>query len=132
MVVKQGIVLIVLVSLLLPACVSKAKYEELELKLENQKTATELAQQNLKDAQGEIQKLSLNRYSTYQHGQRRWRLDTSTGETCILETSVADWHQIGTVQESCSCQDATERWAGAAGTRGEETLKKSMDLACTI
>jgi len=44
---------------------------------------------------------SVGRYQAYRQGYRTWRLDTSTGETCLLLTTEADWKNPETTARSC-------------------------------
>ena len=70
----------------------------------------------LKAADAEVQKLrnenaqltaqlasakSVGRYQIHQNGFRTWRLDTTTGEDCILLASDADWKKPDTIAQSC-------------------------------
>lgn len=79
--------------------------------------SSELAR--LKAADAEVQKLrsenaqltaqlasakSVGRYQIHQNGFRTWRLDTTTGEDCILLTSEADWKKPGTSVQGCTNQ----------------------------
>lgn len=133
MAAKRSIVLTVclLVSLLLPACVSKAKYDELELKLEKEATASELAQddlqQQLNEAQGKIKELSVHKYSTFQSCGRTWRMDTTSGKTCILLTLTEDWKRYETKQQSCACEDASQDWAEALGTARNDKAAEAVE-----
>jgi hypothetical protein len=41
------------------------------------------------------------RYQIYKNGFRTWRLDTATGDTCILLTSEEDWKSPKTNASGC-------------------------------
>jgi hypothetical protein len=40
----------------------------------------------------------------HQNGFRTWRLDTATGQDCILLTSDADWKKAATSLQGCGVQ----------------------------
>jgi len=44
---------------------------------------------------------SVGRYQVYSRGFRTWRLDTATGEACLLLTTEADWKKPDTTARSC-------------------------------
>lgn len=44
---------------------------------------------------------SIGRYQIYRSGFRTWRLDSSTGMTCILLTSEDDWKKPNTAAQGC-------------------------------
>lgn len=44
---------------------------------------------------------SVGRYQIHREGFRTWRLDTATGQTCLLLTSEADWKKPETTAEAC-------------------------------
>ena len=45
---------------------------------------------------------SVGRYQTFARGIRTWRLDTATGENCLLLTSEEDWKKPDTAASACS------------------------------
>jgi hypothetical protein len=47
---------------------------------------------------------SIGRYQLHQSGFRTWRLDSSTGQDCLLLSSKEDWKKVDTVLESCPSQ----------------------------
>jgi hypothetical protein len=44
---------------------------------------------------------NVGRYQIHREGFRTWRLDTTTGYTCLLLTSVQDWKKPETQLSSC-------------------------------
>jgi len=44
---------------------------------------------------------SVGRYQVHREGFRTWRLDTTTGQTCLLLTSQEDWKKPETELQSC-------------------------------
>lgn len=45
---------------------------------------------------------AVGRYQLYRNGYRTWRLDSSTGATCILLTTEEDWKNADTSSQSCA------------------------------
>jgi outer membrane lipopolysaccharide assembly protein LptE/RlpB len=72
------------------------------------KTAeTENAKLRQKNAQLKEQITSLRnvgRFQIHQNGFRTWRLDTASGQDCILLTSDADWKKAATSLQGCGVQ----------------------------
>jgi len=79
--------------------------------------SSELAR--LKTAEAQVQKLqtenaqltaqlasakNVGRFEIHQFGFRTWRLDTATGEDCILLTSETDWKKPETAAQGCPTQ----------------------------
>jgi len=75
---------------------ARLKADELEV----QKLRTENAQLTAELATAK----SVGRYQIHQNGFRTWRLDTTTGQDCILLTSEADWKKPETAAEGCATQ----------------------------
>lgn len=48
---------------------------------------------------------SSGRYQQFSRGFRTFRLDTATGESCILLTSENDWKKPETIAQSCGQAD---------------------------
>src|SRR5437870_11645227 len=83
--------------------VEKSKLDESQAKLTQVQTELEQTKKQLAEAQEKINELSAKKFSTYESGNRTWRFDSATGETCILLTSERDWKNKGTKAEGCSC-----------------------------
>jgi hypothetical protein len=49
---------------------------------------------------------NMGRYQIHREGFRTWRLDTTTGEICLLLTSEGDWKKPETELQSCSLSQA--------------------------
>ncbi len=47
---------------------------------------------------------SIGRYQLHQSGFRTWRLDTATGEDCLLLKSKEDWKKTDTAMQQCPTQ----------------------------
>jgi len=47
----------------------------------------------------------VGRYQIHREGPRTWRLDTSTGRSCLLLASEYDWQHDGAKQNSCATDD---------------------------
>jgi hypothetical protein len=45
---------------------------------------------------------SVGRYQQYSRGYRTWRLDTATGNTCLLLATDSDWKKPDTQASSCA------------------------------
>jgi hypothetical protein len=45
---------------------------------------------------------AVGRYQIYRNGFRTWRLDSSTGNTCILLTTEADWKTPEAMASACN------------------------------
>jgi hypothetical protein len=45
---------------------------------------------------------STGRYQLYSRGTRTWRLDTATGESCLVLTTETDWKRPDTKASSCN------------------------------
>jgi hypothetical protein len=45
---------------------------------------------------------NLGRYQIHNEGFRTWRLDTATGQVCLLLTSQSDWNKPETEEQSCT------------------------------
>jgi hypothetical protein len=43
----------------------------------------------------------VGRYQQYQSGGRTWRLDTATGENCLLLATEGDWKRPGVAAQGC-------------------------------
>jgi hypothetical protein len=64
----------------------------------------------------ELQQLTLEaadakqvgRYQLHRDGNRTWRLDTSTGHSCLLLASEWDWKTEAANQNSCANEDVAE------------------------
>ena len=44
----------------------------------------------------------VGRYQIHREGWRTWRLDTATGQICLLLTSESDWKKPETSSQACS------------------------------
>jgi hypothetical protein len=56
-----------------------------------------------------VQAKQVGRYQLHREGTRTWRLDTSTGRSCLLLATQADWDsKDGKAQDSCSLEDYNE------------------------
>jgi len=44
---------------------------------------------------------SVGRFHQYTHGYRTWRLDTATGQNCLLLATDADWKKPETSAQVC-------------------------------
>lgn len=44
---------------------------------------------------------AVGRYQIHREGFRTWRLDTSTGDLCLLLTTEQDWKSADSMAESC-------------------------------
>ena len=60
---------------------------------------------------------SVGRYQIYANGLRTWRLDTSTGRTCIMSTTTEDWKDSNTSASGCLEENAATKgqWNPQAG-----------------
>lgn len=47
---------------------------------------------------------SVGRYQIHNAGYRTWRLDTATGQTCLLLTSKEDWKRPETSEQACGSE----------------------------
>ena len=47
---------------------------------------------------------SIGRYQIHESGFRTWRLDTATGQDCLLLTSKEDWKRLDTAMQQCPTQ----------------------------
>ncbi len=70
-----------------------AEAEVVRLREENAQLKTQLA--SVKD---------VGRYQIHQSGFRTWRLDTATGQDCLLLTSDADWKKPAVSMQGCPPQ----------------------------
>lgn len=43
----------------------------------------------------------VGRYQIHEEGFRTWRLDTSTGEICLLLAADSDWKKAGIASQAC-------------------------------
>lgn len=50
----------------------------------------------------------VGRYQLHRDGSRTWRLDTSTGHSCLLLATEYDWKSSGSSQNSCAGEDFRE------------------------
>lgn len=50
----------------------------------------------------------VGRYQLHRDGYRTWRLDTSTGKSCLLLATEADWKAGAKDQTSCAVEDYLE------------------------
>ncbi|MHB8217998.1 MAG: hypothetical protein ACYDDS_18145 [Candidatus Sulfotelmatobacter sp.] len=74
--------------------VEKGKYDVLQKQLEK-------SEADLKTSQQQISECQAHKYQIYKSGWRTWRLDTVTGQTCILLTSESDWKKPETTAQGC-------------------------------
>ena len=98
---KRGSVIAVLCSTLFAGCgvfVERAKYDALQQQM------AETAKK-LKESQEQLAQYQAHRYQTFRVGLRTWRLDTVTGDSCLLLTTDTDWKTPGTKGQGCSCED---------------------------
>lgn len=51
----------------------------------------------------------VGRYQLHREGFRTWRLDTSTGHSCLLRAPQADWNGAAKDITSCDTEDYLER-----------------------
>jgi hypothetical protein len=84
-------------------------YEVVESKeLEKLKTAqaeaSKLKEENSQLRQQVATLKSIGRYQIHQSGFRTWRLDTATGQDCLLLTSKEDWKKLDTALQQCPAQ----------------------------
>jgi hypothetical protein len=91
------------------------KSELVTVQQELKKTQAELAKTNDTLAKAKAQE---HKYSTFPRGFRVWRFDATTGRTCILLTTDADWQKQSTASQSCGCADAMD----------DPTLKSTLGL----
>lgn len=75
--------------------VEKPKYDALQQELTK-------AQDDLKTAQSVVAECQAHKYQVYTQAYRTWRLDTITGETCLLLAPTSDWKKPDTEAQSCS------------------------------
>jgi hypothetical protein len=47
---------------------------------------------------------SIGRYQLHQSGYRTWRLDTATGQDCLLLASKEDWKKFDVAIQQCPVQ----------------------------
>ena len=47
---------------------------------------------------------SIGRYQLHESGFRTWRLDTATGQDCLLLTSKKDWKKADVALQECPAQ----------------------------
>ena len=74
---------------------------ELERLKAAQVEAARLKQENVGLTQQIATLKSVGRYQLHQNGFRTWRLDTVTGEDCLLLTSDADWKKPSIALQGC-------------------------------
>jgi outer membrane lipopolysaccharide assembly protein LptE/RlpB len=100
-------------SAILFSCVSLALigcgYDLVEAKELEKLKAAEAEVSRLKEENSQLKQQvatlkSIGRYQLHQSGFRTWRLDTSTGQDCLLLSSTEDWKKADTVLESCPSQ----------------------------
>jgi hypothetical protein len=86
--------------LLLASCdqYQKAKYDN------SQKQIADL-QRELADADRTISELRAHKYQLFTSGFRTYRLDTTTGATCLKLATESDWKRLRSKRESCECLD---------------------------
>src|SRR5258708_3118246 len=91
---RAATILAVSMSVLLTGCdayVEKAKYDELQKKLDETTKGLVDAKDELGKAREKIGEYQAHRYEIFKSGFRTWRLDTVTGKSCILLTTDSDW-----------------------------------------
>lgn len=44
---------------------------------------------------------SVGRYQTFSRGYRTWRMDTATGQNCLLLTTDAEWKKLEIAAQAC-------------------------------
>ena len=49
---------------------------------------------------------STGRYQIHREGSRTWRLDTATGNICLMLTTEYDWKHDAKDQSNCTLEDA--------------------------
>jgi len=92
-------------ALLLTACddyVEKPKYEALQKETADLKQQLAESQESLRKAQEQVAECLVHKYQTFENGIRTWRLDTVTGNTCVLLTTPEDWKKPAIKNQSCS------------------------------
>jgi hypothetical protein len=47
---------------------------------------------------------SIGRYQIHQSSSRTWRLDTATGQNCLLLASKEDWKKLDVAIQECPAQ----------------------------
>ena len=98
--------LAVLFSCISPALIG-CGYDVVETKeLEKLKAAeaevSRLREQNSQLKQQVATLKSVGRYQIHQAGSRTWRLDTATGQDCLLLASNEDWKKSDVAMQECS------------------------------
>ena len=95
--------LFVCVSLALIGC----DYDVVETKELEKLKAAEAEVSRLKEENSQLKQQvatlkSIGRYQIHQSGYRTWRLDTATGQDCLLLTSTEDWKKFDTALQQCT------------------------------
>ena len=54
-----------------------------------------------------LQPKEVGRYQLHREGPRTWRLDTTTGNSCLLLASEWDWKNDAKEQNNCATEDYT-------------------------
>ena len=90
-------------------CVEQSKYAALHDELGK-------TQEALRKAQGQISRLQAHRYEIFISGGT-WRLDTTTGETCILLASDGNWKKPEYQNQSCANFDSFRAQMEAGSTQ---------------
>jgi hypothetical protein len=113
--VAFGVALGLIISLI--GCSSSAAKPDASLSADSRITALEA-----RLAKIEIEKTTQKRYQLHNFGNRVFRFDPETGDSCILMTSEADWKQSSTKSQSCSCIDLLRKYP--------EATEKLITMTC--
>jgi cell division protein FtsB len=102
-------VFIGLVAVCVTVCLGGCGYEAVESQeLVRLKVAeaenTRLKQENARLKEQVTNLKSVGRFQIHQNGFRTWRLDTATGQDCLLLASQTDWKKAETSLQACPAQ----------------------------
>ena len=65
-----------------------------------------LTERRLAETEAKLAAKPAHNYSRYTSGEREWRFDPESGDSCILLTTDSDWKKASTKKQSCACEDA--------------------------
>jgi Tfp pilus assembly protein PilO len=94
----------------LTSCISLALagcgYDVVETKELEKLKAAEAEESRLREENSQLKQQvatlkSVGRYQIHQTGSRTWRLDTATGQDCLLLTSNEDWKKPDVAMQEC-------------------------------
>jgi len=83
------------------AYVEKEKYDVSQKETADLRTQVADLQESLRKAQEQVAQCQAHKYEVFHKGLRTWRLDTVTGNTCILLTTPEDWKKAETKLQEC-------------------------------